>query len=139
MRTDGNLGRTPTYFPNSRNEWIDRPDLNEPPLEIEGAGDHWDHRVDDDHYQQPGDLFRMMNGQQRQILFDNTARQIGGAARHIQERHIANCAKADPAYGAGVAEALARLALPDAAPGQNQARMPVTKATPPASSPRARA
>ncbi len=104
--TDGNLGRTPTYFPNSRNEWIDQPQLNEPPLDIDGVADHWDHRVDDDHYQQPGNLFRMMNPQQRQTLFDNTARQIGGAARHIQERHIANCAKADPAYGEGVARAL---------------------------------
>jgi catalase len=106
MRTDGNLGRTPTYFPNSRNEWIDQPNLNEPPLDIDGVGDHWDHRVDDDHYQQPGNLFRMMNAEQRQLLFDNTARAIGGAARHIQERHIANCTKADPAYGAGVARAL---------------------------------
>jgi catalase len=109
MRTDGNLGRTPTYFPNSLGEWIDQPALNEPPMEIEGAADHWDHRVDDDHYKQPGDLFRMMNAHQRQVLFDNTARQIGGAATHIQDRHIANCAKADPAYGDGVAEALARL------------------------------
>jgi catalase len=25
---------------------------------------------------------------------------------HIQERHIANCAKADPDYGGGVAKAL---------------------------------
>src|ERR1700675_2060767 len=106
MRTDGNLGRTPTYFPNSRNEWIDQPNLNEPPLEMDGVGDHWDHRVDDDHYQQPGNLFRMMNAEQRQTLFDNTARQIGGAAKHIQERHIANCTKADPAYGDGVARAL---------------------------------
>ncbi len=114
MRTDGNLGRTPTYFPNSLNEWIDQPDLNEPPLEIDGIGDHWDHRVDDDHYQQPGDLFRMMNVEQRQILFDNTARAIGGAARHIQERHIGNCLKADPAYGEGVARALG-LELPLAA------------------------
>ena len=114
MRTDGNLGRTPTYFPNSRNEWIDQPELNEPPLEIDGAADHWDHRVDDDHYQQPGNLFRMMTAAQRQILFDNTARAIGGAAKHIQERHIANCTKADPAYGAGVARALG-LKLPLAA------------------------
>jgi len=106
MRTDGNLGRTPTYFPNSRHEWIDQPNLNEPPLDIDGVGDHWDHRFDDDHYQQPGNLFRMMNAAQRQILFDNTARQIGGAAKHIQERHIANCTKADPAYGTGVARAL---------------------------------
>ena len=66
MRTDGNLGRTPTYFPNSPNEWIDQPNFNEPPLEIDGVGDHWDHRVDDDHYQQPGKLFRKMNAEQRQ-------------------------------------------------------------------------
>jgi len=34
----------------------------------------------------------------------------GGAAKHIQERHIADCAKADPAYSAGAAAALAKLA-----------------------------
>ncbi len=83
--------------------------LSEPPLAIEGAAAHWDHRVDNDHYQQPGDLFRKMNAAQRQALFENTARAVGGAARAIQERHIANCSKADPAYGAGFAEALARL------------------------------
>jgi len=75
-----------------------------------GIPAHWDHRVDDDHYQQPGDLFRKMNAAQRQALFDNTARAVGGAAVHIQERHIANCAKADPEYGAGVAAALVCLA-----------------------------
>jgi catalase len=109
MRTDGNLGRTPSYFPNSRDEWVDQPQLNEPPLPIDGAAAHWDHRVDNDHYQQPGDLFRKMSAAQREALFFNTARQVGAAAKHIQERHIANCAKADPAYGAGVAQALASL------------------------------
>ena len=88
---------------------MDRPELNEPPLAIDGAAAHWDHRVDDDHWQQPGDLFRLMNAQQRQALFDNTARSVGGASPDIQQRHIANCTRADPAYGAGVAEALARL------------------------------
>jgi catalase len=110
MRTDGNLGGTPTYFPNSRGEWTDQPDLNEPPREVDGAAAHWDHRIDDDYYQQPGDLFRKMNGNQRQTLFDNTARAIGAAAVHIQERHIANCTKADPEYGAGVAATLRRIA-----------------------------
>jgi catalase len=47
---------------------------------------------------------------QKQTLFENTARQVGQASRHIQERHVANCAKADPAYGKGVAEALAKFA-----------------------------
>lgn len=47
-----------------------------------------------------------MNDAQKQALFGNTARQINGAEVFIQQRHIRNCYKADPAYGAGVAEAL---------------------------------
>jgi catalase len=38
--------------------------------------------------------------------FANTARQVGQAAKHIQEHNIANCAKADPTYGKGIARAL---------------------------------
>jgi catalase len=110
MRTDGNLGGTPSYWPNSHGEWTDQPKLNEPSLEIEGAAAHWDHRVDDDHWQQPGDLFRKMNAKQKQVLFDNTARQAGNASRLVQERHVANCAKADSAYGKGVADALVSFA-----------------------------
>jgi catalase len=110
MRTDGNLGATTTYWPNSLNDWTDQPQLNEPPLDITGAAAHWDHRVDDDHWQQPGDLFRKMNPPQKQILFENTARQVGQAAKHIRERHVVNCTKADPAYGKGVADALVKFA-----------------------------
>ena len=47
-----------------------------------------------------------MTPAQQQALFENTARAMGDASVHIKERHIANCAKADPAYGAGVAKAL---------------------------------
>ena len=110
MRTDGNLADTTTYWPNSVGEWTDQPQLNEPPLAISGDAGHWDHRVDEDHWQQPGNLFRKMTAAQKQVLFDNTARQLGQASPHIQERHVANCAKADPAYGKGVADALARFA-----------------------------
>jgi len=110
MRTDGNLGGTPTYWPNSRGEWADQTQLNEPPLDITGAADHWDHRVDDDHYKQPGDLFRKMKPAQQQALFENTARAMGDARTEVKQRHIDNCAKADPAYGMGVADAVARLA-----------------------------
>lgn len=109
MRTDGNLAGTPTYWPNSKGEWADQPDLNEPPLEITGAADHWDHRVDEDHYFQPGNLFRMMSPQQKQSLFDNTARAMGDARAVVKQRHIDNCSKADPEYGRGVEEALRRL------------------------------
>jgi len=103
---DGNYGGTLGYEPNSYGEWQEQPDFSEPPLALEGAADHWDHRVDTDYYSQPGALFRLMTPAQQQELFGNTARSIGGAPRAIQMRHIGNCLKADPAYGEGVAKAL---------------------------------
>ncbi|MCA8033025.1 catalase [Burkholderia arboris] len=109
MRTDGNLGGAPAYWPNSSGAWSDRPQLDESPLELDGAAAHWDHRVDDDHYQQPGDLFRLMDARQRQRLFDTTARQIAGVSPAVRQRHIDNCSRADPTYGAGIAAALERL------------------------------
>jgi catalase len=51
-------------------------------------------------------LFQLMSKEQQQVLFDNTARNMGNAPEHIKLRHISNCSKADPAYGAGVAKAL---------------------------------
>jgi len=106
MRTDGNLGPTLTYHPNSAGLWANQPDFAEPPMPIEGDAAHWDHRVDDDHWEQPGNLFRMMTSGQQQALFENTARAMGDAELHIKQRHVANCTRADPAYGAGVAKAL---------------------------------
>ncbi len=108
MRTDGNHGGTIGYEPNSKGEWQEQPDFSEPPLALEGAADHWNHRVDEDYYSQPGNLFRLMTPEKQQLLFENTARSLGGASKEIQQRHIANCSKADPAYGAGVAAALER-------------------------------
>jgi catalase len=108
MRVDGNRGAAIGYEPNSKGEWQQQPDFSEPPLSIEGAAAHWDHRIDDDYYTQPGNLFRLMTPAKQQLLFENTARSIGEASREIQLRHIANCTKADPAYGAGVAAALER-------------------------------
>jgi catalase len=108
MRVDGNHGATIGYEPNSKGEWQQQPDFSEPPLSIEGAAAHWDHRADDDYFSQPGNLFRLMTPEKQQLLFDNTARSVGGASREVQQRHIDNCTRADPAYGAGVAAALER-------------------------------
>lgn len=116
MRTDGNLGATTAYHPNSEGLWSDQPDFAEPPMPVDGEGAHWDHRVDDDHWEQPGDLFRLMSPAQQQALFDNTARAMGDAALHIKQRHIANCTRADAAYGAGVAAALGLGPAPSPAP-----------------------
>ncbi|MEI9984154.1 MAG: catalase [Aliidongia sp.] len=115
MRVDGNGGRSTHYEPNSRGALAAQPDFAEPPLQIEGAAARWNHREDTDYYSQPRDLFRMMSPAQQQVLFDNTARAINGASRPVVERHIANCTKADPAYGQGVADAIERLAKAKAA------------------------
>ncbi|WP_285288932.1 catalase-related domain-containing protein [Alloacidobacterium dinghuense] len=48
-----------------------------------------------------------MTPDEQQRLFENTARAIAGASKAVQERHISNCTKADPAYGEGVAKAIA--------------------------------
>ncbi|MBK9766456.1 MAG: catalase [Chloracidobacterium sp.] len=106
MRVDGNEGSTIHYEPNSYGQWQEQKEFVEPPLELEGAAFHYDHREDGDYYTQPGNLFRLMTAEQQQVLFENTAGEVGGAERFIQERHISNCYKADPEYGKGVANAL---------------------------------
>lgn len=107
MRVDGNYGAALGYEPNSYGEWQEQKEYAPPPLELSGAADHWSHREDDDdYYSQPGALFRLMSPAQQEALFGNTARAMGDAPREIKLRHIANCLKADPAYGEGVAKAL---------------------------------
>jgi len=109
MRVDGNQGGTIGYEPNSKGEWQEQAAYAEPPLALDGAAARWNHRADDDYYSQPRALFRLMDGQQRQALFDNTARSLAGVPLHIQQRHIENCNKADEAYGAGISAALDKL------------------------------
>lgn len=107
MRVDGNFGATKHYEPNSYNEWQEQPEFREPPLALHGDADAWNFREDDNnYYSQPGNLFRLMTDDKKQLLFNNTAAEVGQADKFIQVRHIQNCFKADPAYGEGVAKAL---------------------------------
>ncbi len=107
MRVDGNYGAAKHYEPNSFNEWNEQSQYKEPPLALHGDAGAWDHRPDDeDYFSQPGDLFRLMTDEKKQLLFNNTAAEVGQAQKFIQVRHIRNCYKADPAYGEGVAKAL---------------------------------
>lgn len=107
MRVDGNYGSTLGYEPNSYEEWRQQSEFKEPPLKLDGAGDHWNFREDDDdYYTQPGLLFRLMTPAQQNMLCENTARAMGDAPEMIKIRHISNCLKADKVYGEGVAKAL---------------------------------
>ena len=107
MRVDDNAGGTIAYEPNSYGEWQEQPEYKEPPLDIYGPADNWNFREDDDdYYTQPGKLFRLMNKEQQQVLFENTARAMGDSEEIVKLRHIYNCSQADPEYGKGVAAAL---------------------------------
>jgi hypothetical protein len=70
--------------------------MSEPPLPIDGP---------DDYGEQPGHLFRMMNNARCHALYGNRPRAPGDIFIEIEERHVANCTRVDPAYGAGVAAA----------------------------------
>jgi catalase len=108
MRVDGNRGSQLHYEPNSYGNWKDQPQYALP-VEKTGSADIWryDFREDDsDYYTQPGELFRAMTPDQQQVLFENTARNMGDSTLQIKHRHIYNCYQADPAYGEGVAKAL---------------------------------
>ncbi len=106
MRVDGNYGGETSYFPNSRDAWREQPEFTEPALLLSGSAGHWDHRVDDDHYEQPGNLFRLTQPEQRRALIENTARSMQGVSTAIKARHVSHCRIADSEYGEALADAL---------------------------------
>lgn len=106
MRVDGNMGSELHYEPNSYGNWKDHPETAEP---IQEGGDvyQYDFREDDhDYFTQPGMLYRAMSPEQKLVLYENTARNMGDSTLQIKHRHITHCYMADPEYGKGVAKAL---------------------------------
>jgi catalase len=106
MRFDGNEGGAVNYEPNSYGGPVEDPRFKEPPLAIDGAADRYDHRAGNDDYTQAGNLFRLLPKDERERLMDNIAGAMQGVPEEIQRRQIGHFAKADPAYGKGVAQRL---------------------------------
>ena len=101
-----NILTAASYDPNSQSLWDNQPGYADLPLALEGDANHYDRRLEDDRWEQPGNLFRKMTPEHEQLLFDNTARAINGASQQVLERHVANCRRADLAHREGVARAL---------------------------------
>jgi len=93
------------YEPNSFGGAVEDKDarMAEPPLKIVGDADRYNHRLGNDDYKQPGDLFRLMPADAKERLMDNAAEAMGGVPVEIVKRQIMHFYKADPAYGEGVA------------------------------------
>lgn len=110
MRVDGNYKGKTSYEPNSFGAWQEQPQYKQPATPVDGDGDTWSFPNDDkDYFSQPGERFRALTQEQKQRLFENTARSMQGVPLFIQQRHVEHCRKADPEYGAGVAKALGLL------------------------------
>jgi catalase len=94
------------YEPNSFGGPTQDARFAEPPLKVSGDADRYNHRDGNDDYTQPGNLFRLFNAEQKQRLFKNVAAAMAGVPEEIVQRQLAHFHKADPAYAAGVAQAL---------------------------------
>ncbi len=101
-----NGGGSVNYEPNSFGGPKEDPSVIEPPLPLSGDATSYNHRDGNDDYTQAGDLFRLMNDAQKACLMDALAGAMRSVPEEIQRRQIAHFAKADPAYGQGVAQRL---------------------------------
>lgn len=108
MRVDDNYGGTTHYQPNSYNQWAEQPEYKEPPLELTGHMDAYEPKDNptDDCFYQPGDLYRLMTPDKKDLLIENTIRNMDGVTENIKLRHAAHCYLADADYGTRLAAGL---------------------------------
>lgn len=109
MRIDGNSGNAETYEPNSAGLFQEQPDFSEPPLSVDGAADHWNHREDTDYFSQPRALYELLSDDEHQRMFARIAGELVQATEETQARQIALFKQVHPEYGAGVEAAIAKL------------------------------
>lgn len=106
MRVDGNSGNGATYEPNSFGVFQEQPDFSEPPLSIEGAADHWNHREDDDYYTQPRALYNLLSDAEHQRMYQRIAGELSQVPEEIRQRALGHFEKIHPEYAAGIVKAL---------------------------------
>jgi len=108
MTVNGNQGSQPNYEPNSfggpkQNNLVGTTFSAEP---VEGLTGRFTYELTDDDFVQPGNLYRLMNDQQKQNLIDNISGSLRLAKKFIQERQVANFKRADEEWGKRVEAAL---------------------------------
>lgn len=110
LKADRNLKNYGTYdntiFNEQENPSSDKK-FQEPPLNIpQGAVDRFDHREGIDDYKQAGNLFRMMNDNQKQQLINNITGSLSGVRKDIQLKMLTHFEKADEHLGKQIKEVL---------------------------------
>ena len=112
MRFDDNGADGPNYFPNSFDNSYEDKSYAEPAILLDSqVADHYDRNEhDDDHYTQPGDLYRLLDEEQKEHLIDNIVGAMSGIAgpkkEEITMRQLCHWFRADMNLGIGVAKGL---------------------------------
>ena len=106
MRFDGNGGKSVNYEPNSFGGPTEVNEHKQASFPVSGAAENvgYDHH---NHYTQAGDLYRMMNEEERERLVATIVGAMKPVERDdIKLRQIAHFYKADPEYGTRIAQGL---------------------------------
>lgn len=106
MRFDNNGGGSVYYEPNSYGGPQEVPEHRQTPFTVSGNAGQTTYDQED-HYTQPGDLYRLMSEEERTRLVENIVAAMKPVERDdIKLRQIQHFYKADPEYGERVAKGL---------------------------------
>ncbi|AXG75002.1 catalase [Flavobacterium arcticum] len=113
MRIDGNGGSKPNYFPNSFDDIKIDESYKEPAQELESSIADWYDRNaenENDHYTQPGNLFRLMTDEAKANTIHNIVGAMSGIngvkKEEIINRQLCHWFRADVNLGMAIAKGL---------------------------------
>jgi len=113
MRVDGNGGSNPNYFPNSFDNIVVDESYKEPAWELENSRADWYDRNaegENDHYTQPGNLFRLMDEQAKKNTISNIVGAMSGIEGPTRDKivnlQLCHWFRADINLGMGIAQGL---------------------------------
>jgi catalase len=113
MAVNGNGGSNPNYFPNSFDNIIADEKYKQAPLELDSNVGGWYDRNtegENDHYTQPGDLFRLMSDNDKKNTISNIVGAMSGIdgpkKDEIINRQLCHWFRADVQLGMGIAQGL---------------------------------
>lgn len=114
MRTDGNGGDSPNYFPNSFDNITADPVYQQPAIALSSTvADHYNRNAEgeNDHYSQPGTFWReVLNEEDKKAFISNVTGAMNGISgpkrAEIINRQLCHFFRADIGLGMAVAQAL---------------------------------
>ncbi|ALM50222.1 catalase [Flavobacterium psychrophilum] len=113
MRVDGNGGSNPNYFPNSFDNIVADQSYKEPAWDLDNNRADWYDRNaegENDHYTQPGNLFRLMDDEAKKNTISNIVGAMSGIEGPLRDKivnlQLCHWFRADITLGMGIAQGL---------------------------------